>query len=98
MIEPAKFVLFIGVSWALIIAPGPDMIYVITRGVTQGRKAGMLSAVGVICGILVHTTAAAFGLTLILQTSAIAFLVVKTLGAAYLISLGFKSWREKNVL
>ena len=70
MIEPTKFLLFVGVSWALIIAPGPDMLYVITRGVTQGRRAGMLSAVGVICGILVHTTAAAFGLTLILQTSA----------------------------
>ena len=96
MIDPAKFILFIGVSWALIIAPGPDMIYVITRGVTQGRRAGMLSAVGVICGILVHTTAAAFGLTLILQTSALAFLLVKYLGAIYLIYLGIKAWREKS--
>jgi threonine/homoserine/homoserine lactone efflux protein len=96
MIEPAKFVLFMGVAWALILAPGPDMLYVITRGVTQGRRAGMLSALGVICGILVHTTAAAFGLTLILQTSALAFLVVKTLGAAYLIYLGVKAWRDKS--
>ncbi len=94
MIEPTKFLLFIGVSWALIIAPGPDMIYVITRGVTQGRRAGMLSAVGVIGGILVHTTAAAFGLTLILQTSALAFLAVKYVGALYLIYLGVKAWRE----
>lgn len=96
MIDPAKFILFIGVSWALILAPGPDMIYVITRGVTQGRRAGMLSAVGVIGGILVHTTAAAFGLTLILQTSALAFLLVKYLGAIYLIYLGIKAWREKS--
>lgn len=96
MIEPAKFILFVGVSWALILAPGPDMLYVITRGVTQGRRAGMLSAVGVVCGILVHTTAAAFGLTLILQTSAMAFLVVKTLGAFYLIYLGIKAWRDKS--
>ena len=96
MIEPAKFVLFIGVSWALIVAPGPDMIYVITRGVTQGRKAGMLSAVGVICGILVHTTAAAFGLTLILQTSALAFMLVKYLGSIYLIYLGIKAWGDKS--
>lgn len=96
MIEPEKFILFIGVSWALIIAPGPDMLYVITRGVTQGRRAGMISAVGVICGILVHTTAAAFGLTLILQTSAAAFLVVKYLGAIYLVYLGIKAWRDKN--
>ncbi len=96
MIEPAKFILFIGVSWALIIAPGPDMLYVITRGVTQGRRAGMLSAAGVVCGILVHTTAVAFGLTLILQTSALAFLLVKYLGAIYLIYLGIKAWRDKS--
>jgi threonine/homoserine/homoserine lactone efflux protein len=94
LIEPAKFILFVGVSWALIIAPGPDMFYVITRGVTQGRRAGMLSALGVICGILVHTVAAAFGLTLILQTSASAFLLVKYLGAIYLITLGVKTWRD----
>jgi threonine/homoserine/homoserine lactone efflux protein len=97
MIEPTKFILFVGVSWALIIAPGPDMLYVITRGVTQGRRAGMLSALGVICGILVHTTAAALGLTLILQTSAIAFLIVKYLGAIYLIYLGIKSWRDQSM-
>lgn len=96
MIEPAKFVLFIGVSWALILAPGPDMLYVITRGMAHGRKAGMLSAIGVVCGILVHTTAAAFGLSLILQTSAFAFLFVKFVGAAYLMYLGIKAWREKT--
>ncbi|HSL47153.1 MAG TPA: LysE family translocator [Anaerolineales bacterium] len=96
MIEPAKFALFIGVSWALIISPGPDMIYVITRGMTHGRKAGVLSAIGVVCGILVHTTAAALGLTLILQTSAFAFLFVKLIGAAYLLYLGVKAWRDKS--
>lgn len=96
MIEPAKFILFIGVSWALIVAPGPDMFYVITRGVTQGRTAGILSALGVICGILVHTVTAAFGLTLILQTSAFAFLLVKYLGAIYLITLGVKAWRDTS--
>jgi threonine/homoserine/homoserine lactone efflux protein len=96
MIEPARFALFIGVSWALILAPGPDMIYVITRGMAHGRRAGVLSAVGVVCGILVHTTAAAFGLTLILQTSAIAFLFVKFAGAAYLIYLGVNAWLDKS--
>ena len=96
MIEPAKFALFIGVSWALILSPGPDMIYVISRGMAHGRRAGILSAIGVVCGILVHTTAAAFGLTLILQTSAFAFLFVKFTGAAYLIFLGIKAWRDKS--
>src|SRR5215210_9039712 len=96
MIEPAKFALFIGVSCALIIAPGPDMFYVITRGMAHGRRAGILSAIGVVCGILVHTTAAAFGLTLILQTSAFAFLFVKFTGAAYLLYLGIKAWHNKS--
>ena len=96
MIEPAKFALFVAVSWALIIAPGPDMLYVITRGMAHGRRAGIVSAVGVICGILVHTTAAAFGITLIFQKSAFAFLIVKYLGAIYLIYLGVKVWRDKN--
>jgi threonine/homoserine/homoserine lactone efflux protein len=96
MIEPAKFALFIGISWALIISPGPDMLYVISRGMVHGRRAGMLSAVGVVCGILVHTTAAAFGLTLILQTSAFAFLLIKFVGAAYLLYLGIKAWRAQS--
>jgi len=98
MIEPTKFVLFLGVSWALIIAPGPDLIYVITRGMSYGRLAGVLSAIGVTCGILVHTSAAAFGLTLILQTSAIAFLLVKYVGAAYLMYLGVRAWRDNSTL
>ena len=98
MIEPAKFLLFIGVSWALILAPGPDMLYVITRGIAHGRKAGILSAIGVVCGILIHTTTAAFGLALVLQTSAVAFLLIKYTGAAYLIYLGIKSWRDKSTL
>ena len=96
MFEPAKLALFVGVSWALIISPGPDMIYVITRGMAHGRRAGILSALGVVCGILVHTTAAAFGLILILQTSAFAFLFVKFAGAIYLVYLGLKAWRDKE--
>ncbi len=98
MIEPAKFALFITVSWALILAPGPDMLYVITRGMAHGRRAGMLSAIGVVCGILVHTIAAALGLTVIFQTSASAFLIVKYVGALYLVYLGIKAWRDNSVV
>ncbi len=97
IIDPVKFALFVGVSWALILAPGPDLLYVITRGATHGRRAGVVSAIGVICGILVHTTAAAFGLTIIFQTSALVFLMVKYLGAIYLIYLGVKAWKDNSI-
>ena len=96
MFDTINFSLFLAASWALILAPGPDMIYVITRGVAQGRKAGLLSAFGVTLGILVHTTFAAFGLAVLLQTSAMAFLVVKYVGAMYLIYLGFKALKDKS--
>ncbi len=96
MFDSTHFGLFIAASWALILAPGPDMLYVITRGIAYGHKAGILSALGVICGILVHTTAAAFGLALILQTSATAFMIVKYTGVFYLFYLGIKSLRDKS--
>ena len=94
--EPTRFALFVGASWALIIAPGPDMLYVITRGMSHGRRAGILSALGVIAGLLVHTTAAAPGLSVILQTSALAFMIIRFAGALYLLYLGIKAWFDKS--
>ena len=98
MIDSTRFGLFILASWALIIAPGPDMLYVITRGIAHGPKAGILSAAGVVCGILVHTTTTALGLALLLQASAAAFLIVKLAGACYLVYLGIKSLRDRSAL
>ena len=92
----SNLALFFAASWMLIITPGPDMIYVITRGISQGRKAGMISAVGVTLGILVHTIFAAFGLAIILRTSALAFLAVKFAGAGYLTYLGVKTLKDKS--
>jgi threonine/homoserine/homoserine lactone efflux protein len=94
--EWSNFALFFAASWILIITPGPDMIYVITRGISQGRKAGVVSAMGVTSGILVHTIFAAFGLAIILKTSAMAFLAVKFAGAGYLVYLGIKSLKDKT--
>ncbi len=93
-----NFAIFCAASWILIITPGPDMLYVITRGISQGRKAGVISAVGVTLGILVHTIFAAFGLAMILKTSAAAFIAVKYAGAVYLIFLGMKSFRDRSGL
>lgn len=96
MFNTTNFALFFVASWALIITPGPDMLYVITRGITQGRRAGLHSAFGVTLGIFVHTLLAALGLATLLQTSAIAFLVIKYVGATYLIYLGIQSFRDNG--
>lgn len=96
--DGSNLALFVAASWILIITPGPDMIYVITRGISQGKKAGVISAIGVTLGILVHTVFAAFGLAIILRTSALAFLAVKFAGAAYLIYLGVKAIKNKSDL
>lgn len=65
------------ITSAIIIAPGPDFIYVTTRGIAQGKRAGTLSALGISVGLLMHTLLAAFGLSAIVQTSRIAYLAIK---------------------
>ncbi len=75
---------------ALIVVPGPAVTYVVTQSVDKGRRAGLLSALGVACGGLVHVTAAAIGLSALLASSAEAFTVVKLAGAAYLIVIGVR--------
>jgi threonine/homoserine/homoserine lactone efflux protein len=91
-----NFQLFIISSIIIIMAPGPDFIYVTTRGVSEGSKAGLISAFGISAGLLVHTLFAAFGLSAIIQASRIAYLVIKYLGAAYLIYIGVKALTSKN--
>lgn len=80
----------------LIISPGPDFLYVTTRGIAQGRKAGILSAAGISIGLLVHTILAALGLSALLQTSGFLFQTVKFTGAAYLIYLGIRAFVSKD--
>ena len=82
----------------LIIAPGPDFVYVMTQGVARGRWSGVLSAVGISLGLLVHTTLAALGVTALILTSELLFEAVKYIGAAYLVFLGVKSFRSSGVL
>lgn len=83
--------LFLPAALGLLFIPGPAVLYVMTRSVDQGRRVGAISALGIGAADLVHTTAAAFGLSALLLTSALAFTVVKYLGAAYLIYLGIRT-------
>ncbi len=92
----ADIALFVAASLAVIVAPGPDNVYVLTRGIAQGREVALASAWGMCSGLLFHTTLAALGLSAILARSAVAFSVVKYAGAAYLIYLGMRALLGKE--
>jgi threonine/homoserine/homoserine lactone efflux protein len=82
--------LFLVASLALLITPGPSVLYIVTRSVDQGRLAGLVSSWGVGVGTLVHIAGAALGFSALLMSSAFAFNLVKYLGAAYLVYLGVR--------
>jgi threonine/homoserine/homoserine lactone efflux protein len=91
--------LFVLAAILLNIAPGQDTLYILSRSIGQGRRIGVASALGVSAGTVVHTFAAALGLSAVLATSATAFLVVKWAGAAYLVYLGVRAlWKPAMVV
>jgi len=87
--------LFILSGILLNLTPGQDTLYIVARSVSQGRRAGVLSVLGISSGSAIHTLAAAFGLSAILATSAQAFVVVKFAGAGYLVYLGITMLLER---
>ena len=91
-----SLLIFIGASLALLLAPGPAVLYIVARSVDQGRTAGIVSVLGIGVGSLVHVTAAAVGLSAIIVSSALAFMVVKYLGAIYLIYLAIMTFRSET--
>lgn len=80
----------------LNLVPGSDTVYVLTRAMVGGRKKGVISALGISTGILVHTLLAALGLSVILRESALAFNIMKIAGAGYLVFLGIKAVVSKK--
>jgi len=82
--------LFLSAGILLNLAPGPDTFYILARSGAEGRAVGVASALGIAAGSVVHTAAAALGLSVLLATSAIAFDVVRYAGAAYLVYLGVR--------
>ena len=82
----------------LVLSPGPDNLLAIGRGLSQGKSAAAISGLSSGAGILFHVATATFGLTLLMQTSAVAFWLVKLVGAAYLIWLGVKVLRSRSLV
>ena len=89
---------FVAASLVVLLIPGPGVLYVVTRSVGQGRRAGLTSVLGLSAGALVHVAATTAGLSAILLTSATAFGVVKALGAGYLIYLGLRTLLTRSPL
>ncbi len=96
MLGIINYKLFIISSILLNLTPGADTIYILGKGISKGKKAAIISALGISTGCMVHTVLAAFGLSVILSKSIIAFNIVKAVGAFYLIYLGIKSMKTKD--
>ena len=90
MPDPSRLALFVGAALLLLVVPGPSVLYIVTQSVSHGRRAGIVSVAGITTGTLVHIAAATVGLSALLASSALAFDVVKYLGAAYLIAVGIR--------
>jgi threonine/homoserine/homoserine lactone efflux protein len=96
MLDPRLFAVFLTAAFLLAITPDPGIFYVLTRTLTGGTREGVLSSLGTFLGGLVHVFAAALGLSAILAASATAFVVVKYVGATYLIWIGVRMILTRN--
>jgi threonine/homoserine/homoserine lactone efflux protein len=96
MPEPTTLLLFAGAAVALLVVPGPSVIYIVTRGMHQGRAAALVSVLGVTTATVVHTVLAAAGLSAVLASSAVAFSVVKYAGSGYLVYLAIRTWLDRS--
>jgi threonine/homoserine/homoserine lactone efflux protein len=88
--------LFLVASALLTIAPGPDIVYVLTRGIAQGPRAGFAAALGFASGCVFHTVLAAVGIAALIRSSEIAFDAVRYAGAAYLVWIGIQALRHRS--
>ncbi|PWA11195.1 LysE family translocator [Pueribacillus theae] len=87
---------FLGVAVLLTLMPGPDILFVISQSISQGKKAGIFTALGLCTGLLFHISAAALGISAIVYQSTVAFSIVKYAGAIYLLYLAWQAFRAKN--
>lgn len=89
MISSGSVLAVAAITFSLAIAPGPNMVYLISRSLSQGRRAGLISLVGVACGFLTYLTATVLGLAALFAATTALFTIVKVLGAAYLLYLAW---------
>jgi threonine/homoserine/homoserine lactone efflux protein len=93
MVPLDELLMFAGAALLMVLTPGPNMIYLISRSICQGRKAGVISLLGVVAGFLVHMFAAAVGCTALFMRIPLAYEALKWAGAAYLLYLAWQAVR-----
>jgi threonine/homoserine/homoserine lactone efflux protein len=91
MLPIQELLIFAFAALTLAISPGPNMIYLISRTISQGKRAGLLSLMGVICGFLMHIALVSFGLTALLLAVPLAYTVLKWIGVSYLLYLAWQA-------
>jgi len=96
MIPLHELLFFVLAALVLVISPGPNMIYLISKSITQGKKSGMISLAGIVCGFLFHIIMVSFGLTAVLLAVPLAYTVLKTLGTVYLLYLAYQAIKPKS--
>src|SRR4051794_6744533 len=98
MIDPGRWLALAATAFAIIVVPGPSVLFVISRGVTLGRRAGLATVVGNTTGLAVQLLAVIIGLGAVVERSIVAFTVVKVAGALYLVYLGVQALRHRRRL
>jgi threonine/homoserine/homoserine lactone efflux protein len=96
MISTETLLTFLTASILLALAPGPDNIFVLTQSALRGRSAGIVVTLGLCTGLIVHSSAVAFGVAVIFQTSVVAFSILKFAGAGYLVYLAVQAFRSSG--
>lgn len=99
MIPFTELLFFALAAFVLVITPGPNMLYLISRSITQGKKAGLVSLAGIVCGFFFHIVMVSFGLTAVLFAVPFAYTALKTAGVIYLLYLAFQAIKpgSKNI-
>lgn len=90
------FITFLLASIALTLSPGPDILYVLSQSISNGKKFGIATAAGLVSGILVHTTLIALGVSAIIKQSELIFTVIKIIGACYLLWIAFQVYKAPS--
>ena len=95
-IDPASYVVFVLAVLVICVTPGPDMIYILTHGISQGTRSGLLAAVGMSVGMACHTLAVALGVAAVIGSSHLAYEVLRYAGAGYLLYMAWQTLRDSS--